>query len=113
LKDRSPFLGHVHGFIHSFRMDSFFLITGFFSAMILFRNPPEKFLRMRLLRLFVPLVIWGTLINVFLNCALRNNWHNISFLESASYWVDEEWLGHLWFLGTLIVYVLLLYGLHK
>src|SRR5262245_10746740 len=69
LKDRSPFLTHVHDFIHSFRMESFFLIAGFFSAMTLYRNPPEKFLRMRLLRLFVPLVIWGTLINVFLNCA--------------------------------------------
>jgi len=113
LKAQSTFLTHVHDFIHSFRMESFFLIAGFFSAMTLTRNTPQYFLRNRLVRLLLPLVVWGSLINIFLNCALRGSWHDVSFVESATYWLHEEWLGHLWFLGTLILYVLLIYGLHE
>jgi glucans biosynthesis protein C len=110
LKGSSPLLADLHDFIHSFRMESFFLIAGFFSGLLLKTGTPENYLRNRFLRLSVPLIIWGTLFNVFLNCALRNNWHNLTFLETSAYWLNEEWLGHLWFIGTLLSYVVILYA---
>ena len=41
----------VHDVIHSFRMEAFYLIAGFFSAMSLERSPDAAYLRKRILRL--------------------------------------------------------------
>jgi glucan biosynthesis protein C len=112
-KGRSPAFAAIHDFIHSFRMESFFLIAGFFSGMTLTKGPPELFLRNRLKRLFIPLLFCGVALNTALHCALRHEWHDFSFLLTSSYWLSGEWLAHLWFIGTLFLYVLLLYGLHK
>jgi len=113
LKAHSLFLADLHDFIHSFRMESFFLIAGFFSGMTLNNGSPENYLRNRLYRLLLPLLFWGTVVNIELNCALRDNWHNLSFLETSAYWLNEEWLGHLWFIGTLLSFVIVLYVLHR
>ena len=112
-KGRSDILAAVHDFIHTFRMESFFLIAGFFSGMTLTKVPPELLLRNRVRRLFIPLLFCGIAFNTVLHCALRHEWHDFSFLFTESYWLDGEWLGHLWFIWTLFLYVLLLYGLHK
>jgi len=112
-KGRSDAFGALHDFIHTFRMESFFLIAGFFSGMTLTKGPPELFLRNRLQRLFIPLLFCGIALNTCLHCALRHDWHDFSFLMSSSYWLTGEWLAHLWFIGTLFLYVVLLYGLHK
>lgn len=111
-KGRSDAFGAIHDFIHTFRMESFFLIAGFFSGMTLTKGPPEMFLRNRLRRLFIPLLFCGIALNTLLHCALKHDW-DFSFLLTASYWLNGEWLAHLWFIGTLFLYVLLLFALHK
>lgn len=113
LREQSGVLTGVHNFIHSFRMESFFVIAGFFAALMLSRYAPGKFLRRRLQRLVIPMIFCGLTWNTLLSCAGRRNWHDLSFLATPNYWLTREWTGHLWFLGTLIIYVLVVYGAHK
>jgi peptidoglycan/LPS O-acetylase OafA/YrhL len=113
LKERSGALTGVHNFIHSFRMEAFFVIAGFFAAIMLSKYSPEEFLRRRLVRLTVPMIFCGLTFNTLLACAHREKWYDVSFLVTPNYWLDRDWMAHLWFLGTLIVYVLVAYGVHK
>jgi glucans biosynthesis protein C len=94
--------------IHSFRLPGFFLLAGFFSALSLARSSPERFLLKRFFRLCVPLVS-VTAINLLLNCGNRTNWQDFSREESFTYWWSGDWLQHLWFLSTLLTYVLILF----
>jgi peptidoglycan/LPS O-acetylase OafA/YrhL len=111
-KDHSVLFQGVFAFIHSFRMPGFFLIAGFFSARTLARFSPEEFLVKRLRRLAIPLVVF-TLLDTLINCANHSTWGDYSIELSGSYWATGEWLEHLWFLGTLIFYVLILAGVRK
>ena len=113
LKERSTVLTFVHDFIHSFRMQSFFIIAGLFAAMMLSKYSPDEFLRRRLQRLAIPMIFCGLTFNTILACANQENWYDISFLLTADYWLERNWVAHLWFLGTLILYVLVIYGVHK
>ena len=112
-KNESLWLRGVHDFIHSFRMESFFLIAGLFSGMTVSKTSVDRYLWKRFRRLFIPMLFCGIALNTCLHCALHHQWHDFSFLVDASYWLNGEWLGHLWFLGNLLFYALLLYALHK
>ncbi|MDO7841671.1 acyltransferase family protein [Sphingomonas immobilis] len=92
--------------IHLFRMPAFFLVAGYFAAMLLARRAPGDWLRGRVMRLGVPLVAaLLTLIPVLnIACELSNfapgaalaSFWNLS-LTSGGYWVR-----HLWFLIVLL-----------
>ena len=111
-RDRSVFLQGLHDFIHSFRMPAFFLIAGFFCAAMLTRYSAEVFLSKRLRRLGIPLLFF-VLIDVVVNCPNHTNWTDYSVELTGRYWVSGDWLEHLWFLGTLIAYILALFLVQK
>lgn len=92
--------------IHSFRMPAFFLIAGYFAALLLARRAPGEWLGGRFTRLGVPFIAALLTLNPLLNliCELSNfgwrdalgSWdHNSS--TSGGYWVR-----HLWFLIVLL-----------
>jgi glucans biosynthesis protein C len=90
--------------IHSFRMEAFFLIAGFFSARTLGRSSPSTFLLRRVERLGVPLL--------FCTITLATLGHTLRHIRSAQSTLilvkrDHSGLvdlsGHLWFLEVLIV----------
>jgi len=93
-------------------MPGFFLIAGFFCAAMLTKYPAEVFLSKRLRRLGVPLLFF-VLIDVVVNCPNHTNWTDYSVELTGRYWVSGDWLEHLWFLGTLIAYVLSLFLVQK
>lgn len=94
----------VHDVIHSFRMEAFYLIAGFFSAMSLERNADGVYLRKRILRLGLPF-LFGVLVLDFLsNCANHWTWSDFGTEFSRKYWVGGDWREHLWFLPTLLAY---------
>jgi glucan biosynthesis protein C len=99
-----------HGFkvlfdlIHSFRMESFFLIAGIFSAHTLCRVSPVKFLLRRSERLGIPL-LFCTLTLTFLG-------HLLPPIVVAKECFPVDLAGHLWFLRTLLLLVLTLFLLH-
>lgn len=92
-------------FLHLFRMPAFFVIAGYFAAMLLARRSPDVWLRGRLRRLTVPFLMTVVTLVPIMNmaCELSNmplpqamaSWHHNS-VTSAGYWVR-----HLWFLVVL------------
>ncbi len=115
--DTSPLAGVLVLFIHAFRMPAFFLLAGFFGAMMLERRGGFGFALDRLRRIALPLIVgWLILFPVvkgaFILAAVRD--HAPSLQASiaafpremlASPWADPS-PAHLWFLW----YLLLLYA---
>lgn len=92
-------LAHV---IHIFRMPAFFVIAGYFSALLLARREPGEWMRGRLRRIGVPLLASMVTIVPVLNvlCALAYP-EGLSGLH-ALYPVTGAVLRHLWFLLVLL-----------
>lgn len=101
-----------------FRMGAFFLVSGFFAAMVLERAGQRSFLQRRLVAILVPLACGLLLLNPVTNY-LIHCWHN-GFVPIGQYLLTASaqrsmgdlpgpaiWHLHLWFLMSLAVYVLL------
>ncbi|MCC2980838.1 acyltransferase family protein [Sphingomonas sp. IC4-52] len=113
--DQSVPLTYVMHFLHLFRMHGFFVIAGYFAAMLLARRDPAEWLRGRMTRLGIPLV-FGLIVLVpimHLGVALQSappggvlaSWADQTLPPSRS---TTE---HLWFLIVLIYYSALAAGL--
>lgn len=92
------------GAIHLFRMPAFFLLSGYFTMLLLRKRPAWTFLRERLRRIGVPFV--ATLLTVnLLQVAWLARDDGGGFLEAlAPAWHSGKWVGHLWFLAYLLAY---------
>ncbi|MBI4659181.1 MAG: acyltransferase family protein [Verrucomicrobia bacterium] len=132
IADRSPseFLEVFRHACHSFRLELFFLIAGFFAHLLYHRRGAREFIRNRIGRILVPLVvgwvvlfpllayIWllgasvsGRLVQFGVPAEFANTSPSIltvGFFASGQF-VQRFDLTHLWFLHQLLVlYVLLL-----
>jgi glucan biosynthesis protein C len=90
----------VYRVIHTFRMPTFFMISGMLCAAGL-RKGAGRFLAGRTPRLLVPLAATALLVNS-VQVALVSG--------PAEFWADYtggRWVGHLWFLLDLLVFVYL------
>lgn len=92
----SPFFDLLGSAIHSFRMPAFFLISGYFCAMALAKQPLRAYLEDRMLRLGIPLLVVWLLINPFQYWALHDSWWPLRGGGILP-------LYHLWFLVDLLV----------
>lgn len=111
--ESSPFFAYVIDAIHGFRMHSFYLIAGFFAAMLLSRYSVKRYLKTRFIRLGVPLLFCGLTINSLIHILSYDN-HKLGLSAfTLSYWLGGGWLDHLWFLANLLVYLMLVAGLVK
>ena len=54
--EASLWLTLLNDFIHAFRMQVFFVISGYFSYMLYLRYQPQRFLKVRLERVGIPLL---------------------------------------------------------
>lgn len=95
--------------INAFRMPAFFIIAGFFSALILMRKAPMDWLRSRFFRLGVPFICATIVINPFQMYlslisghypGMSGNWADWWSLMTTS---GQHWVRHLWFLPSLII----------
>lgn len=90
--------------IHVFRMPAFFVISGFFCLFTIQKYGSNRFIRLRLIRICVPLVITALLINSLQEFFLaQSNWKIFNF---NNYLLEGQWVSHLWFLINLIFYFL-------
>lgn len=87
--------------IHSFRMPAFFIISGFFTALILARRNRYDYVKMRMTRLGIPLLFTGLLINIPMSLYVNGGPGDVGW---SNYLGRASWLGHLWFLSVLILY---------
>jgi glucan biosynthesis protein C len=108
--DGSTLLLWLNEAIHFFRIPCFFILSGFFTQMLIERKGKIAFIRMRMRRLALPLVSTALLLNplqaYFIHGFRTGDWKAGAFVASgafAAFWMGGEWIGHLWFL----VYVLL------
>jgi glucans biosynthesis protein C len=108
---------YLRDFIHSFRMEAFFVLSGC-SAHIIFEQDRQNFLANRAMRLFVPFFVTVFFLNIpmaFLGEAILG-WpvegKESANIFSLNYWMSGGWVAHLWFIRDLMVfttiYVLLL-----
>lgn len=95
-------------FIHAFRMQVFFVISGYFSYMLFLRYPIKRWWKVRVLRVGIPMLAAIPLLTLpqFLMLlsikGQAETWHLLSGYEkyNAMAW---ELISHLWFLLVLIV----------
>lgn len=110
---RSPVLEAIAVAIHAFRMPAFFVVAGYFSMLLLRRQPPAAFLRERLRRTLLPTLA------VLLSFNLLQVWFLAPavpaerFVQAALLPALQrgDWLGHLWFLVYLALYCCVLAAL--
>jgi len=110
----SAWLGVFAEFIHSFRMEAFFAVAGFFSLLILLREPAWPWLRSRLVRILVPLGFCSFLFSPIQSLTLtlyeliRGEVQAGNFRHA--YWArlldNPVTILHLWFLHTLLLLTL-------
>lgn len=106
--DASLWLTLFNDFIHAFRMQVFFVISGYFSYMLYLRYQPQRFLKVRLERVGIPLLTAIPLITLPQFFMLKewtqklSGWDNFSLYEKFNN-LMWELISHLWFLVVLVV----------
>lgn len=108
---RTPAADLLMAFIHAFRMPVFFILAGFFVALLLEQRGPAGLARHRLLRLGLPFaVFWpplflacGTLALLFVHRMARGSWGlDLALLEASPAMPRGPNTLHLWFLWMLL-----------
>ena len=112
--DQSLALLLLFDYIHVWRMPVFFLLAGFFAHLMLERRAPSAFVRDRLRRIGVPLLLFAVVMAVLIPALWWYGWKG-EFVVDLRMLDPRKWpslisqgipLAHLWFLW----YLLLLYA---
>jgi glucan biosynthesis protein C len=99
---------HLAQAIHAFRMPAFFIIAGYFAALLLARRSPGAWLEARVTRLGIPLLAALLTLNPLLN--LLGELTNYSWAAALVSWRENSatsggyWVRHLWFLIILLYF---------
>ena len=92
--------------IHIFRMPAFFVIAGYFAALLLMRRTPGAWVKNRFVRLGLPFLACLLTLNPLLNlfCELSNFqiWGALASWEKNSLASGGYWVRHLWFIIVLL-----------
>ena len=104
----SSILSLLSNFLHHFRMEAFYLVSGFFFLLI-FEKGRSNFLNERILRALIPMLVVGFTLNFAMNMLSNNR----SYELGLDYFISGKWQAHLWFLGNLIIYFIVAYPLVK
>ncbi|WP_434668405.1 glucans biosynthesis protein MdoC [Klebsiella sp. B345] len=95
-------------FIHAFRMQVFFVISGYFSYMLFLRYPLKKWWKVRVERVGIPMLTAIPLLTLpqFIMLQYVNgkadSWHALSGYDKFNT-LAWELISHLWFLLVLVV----------
>lgn len=95
-------------FIHAFRMQVFFVISGYFSYMLYLRYPPKKWWKIRVERVGIPMLTAIPLLTLPQFLMLQHvkgkaeSWHTLTAYAKYNT-LAWELVSHLWFLLVLVV----------
>uniref|UniRef100_A0A7C1SVB0 Glucan biosynthesis protein C n=1 Tax=Agrobacterium albertimagni TaxID=147266 RepID=A0A7C1SVB0_9HYPH len=111
--EKSEILTFLSGVLVTFRMPAFFIVAGYFAAMMLERRKPASWLRGRIIRLGIPFLT-GLVLLAPIQIAvidLETALTGASSMTTALDQVGEDlihpganWIMHLWFLPALLAY---------
>ncbi|EKS1846485.1 glucans biosynthesis protein MdoC [Cronobacter muytjensii] len=99
-------------FIHAFRMQVFFVISGYFSYMLFLRYPRKRWWKVRVERVGIPMLTAIPLLTLPQFLMLQyvkgraDDWHTLSGYDKYNTLVWEL-TSHLWFLLVLVVFTTL------
>ena len=119
--DQSLAMFLLFDFIHLWRMPVFFLLAGFFAHLVLERRSAAAFMRDRLQRIGVPLVLCTAVMALILPALWTYGWKGV-FVFDVSVLDPRKWpyfaaqdtpLAHLWFLWHLLIMYGALLGLRR
>lgn len=105
-------------FIHSFRMQVFFVISGYFSYMLFLRYPVKRWWKVRVERVGIPMLTAIPLLTLPQFMMLQyvkgkaDSWHTLSVYDKYNTLVWEL-ISHLWFLLVLVVLTTLGMGIFR
>ncbi len=124
---RDPALTTFVLWVHSFRMELFYMISGFFSCMVLQYRDNRYFVRQRVKKLLIPFLCCWPLIMLWLeSVVIYHEWAHYGMGGGSGYWAtlrdrlvsEEYWLryqptpnggnrgfAHLWFMHYLLLFV--------
>jgi hypothetical protein len=95
--------------IHLFRMPVFFVVAGFFAALLYHRDGVVGFVRNRAKRVLIPLLLFWSLMTPLTGCGFVFSGRQIGgpmpwdYMTDAPMW-RQPILGHLWFLYYLLLF---------
>lgn len=104
----SAWLTLFNDFIHAFRMQVFFVISGYFSYMLFLRYPRKRWWKVRVERVGIPMLTAIPLLTLPQFLMLQQvkgkagSWHTLSLYEKYNTLVWDL-ISHLWFLLVLII----------
>ena len=104
----SLWLTVLNDFIHAFRMQVFFVISGYFSYMLYLRYQPQRWLKVRLERVGIPMLTAVPLITLPQFFMLKawtqkiGNWDGFTLYQKYNT-LMWELISHLWFLLVLVI----------
>ncbi len=119
--DQSLAMFVLFDFIHLWRMPVFFLLAGFFAHLVLERRSAAAFMRDRLRRIAVPLVMFTAVMALILPALWTYGWTG-AFVIDPGVLDPRKWpylasqatpLAHLWFLWHLLIMYAALLGLRR
>jgi fucose 4-O-acetylase-like acetyltransferase len=108
-------------FIHTFRMPTFFIMSGFFAALLFYKKGAKEMIRNRFQRIFLPFIVFLLLLTPLTNFTFeycKENFANGQTVNAVTYF-SNIWkyipfqLGHLWFLHYLFILSLCVMILHR
>lgn len=108
----------LNDFIHAFRMQVFFVISGYFSFMLYQRSERQRWLKVRLERVVIPLLAAIPLITLPQFYLLKNytaklqGWNSFTIYQKINIAIWEV-VSHLWFLLTLALLTTICFYLFK
>lgn len=104
--EHHPFFNYLIKAIATFRMPAFLVVSGFFCAMFVIRYGNAYFLRSRIKRILLPLLVCALSLNVLQAILL----HHFGWIteDVTTYLLNGGWVQHLWFLLDLFIFVVLL-----
>ncbi len=102
-ENTNRFLGYLVGIIETFRMPAFFVVSGYFCYLTLQKYKVKKFLRVRIERIFVPLVVTALTLNLLQSLFLQAIGRRAPLYD---YVTDGQYIAHLWFLVNILAYFL-------
>lgn len=108
----SEWLTLLNDFIHAFRMQVFFVISGYFSYMLYLRYAPRDWLKVRLERVGIPMLAAVPLLTLpqfFMIKAWTTkigDWQNLTLYQKFNA-LSWDLISHLWFLLVLVVLTIL------
>lgn len=105
--ETSIFFHYLVEAIHLFRMPAFFIVSGFFCHMTLKKYNSRLFIKIRIPRIIIPLIVTAFTLNLFQNYLLHHYADVTIYMTDKEFWLHGAWLSHLWFLNCLLYYFII------